>query len=1195
MNQPQQQLLMWNCNGLTRHLPDIQSILLDPCHSSSLASSPLPSPPPPSVLAFVETKCDDSKSLPKIIGYSWFLHPALSTHSGGLAALVHNSYAVSTPTPVPPPLSLSDPTDSSAVLWLQIRPPHSSPFLLAIVYLRPTVPEATVDSLISSIRTAQQHSLPILLVGDFNLKHPDWNPDPSARSAASDKFHSFLEGDFRGDIINSTNASTHLQPTFPSGRSVLDLAVTDTPALVESIEFSPFEFALQSNHRPLQLTLSTSPSAASSPSSGCPRVPWDAKRAGPSDWEAFGRGVSELIPMHFPFSSLTIDRSAPSTPAPTTTHQTAQTTMLFCLTDAAETFIGVKYIQQQSVSWWKHPGVSSAYRCLRDTFAAHLHQRSSIPLRVAYYNARRAWKKIVREAKRESWSQLCDSLQQDPKSRLKWSVFKKSQSSSFAPLSSFCHPDTGALPANRKESLNNLSHAFSQSAIPPPCSYNVTAVQNEIKECLNRLEPDVPLEPHPSNDWTFTPEEVENQCRWQHTNSAPGPDTILPLFLRHGGKELYRALSVLFTFSWYHSILPEQWTQANMMALYKGKGPRNISTSFRPISMTSILIRTFEHLIHLRLSTMLEQSNFLHRHQYGFRKNHSTYDAIFHLLSLIRKEQRFKRAVPVAFLDLKKAFDRVCPDRLMHHLYLANIRGRAARWIRQFVTNRQFRVIDHSTAADWHNMEYGVPQGAVLSPLAFIVFINSAAQLIDQLQQELGCATPPVHIILFADDIAILPDTTHKDWQDNFQKALDKLTQWAAENRMQFSSDKSQIVYFNRARSKLQSLTPAFQLCGFQLEVVRHYPYLGLWLQSNLRWDVHYSHVRAAAKSDAYMIARLIRSSSTPCFPAIRALCMGYLRPRCTYAFALWRPTDKQLRSLQSLFLRPLLRVLSLPWTTNSYAVLTEANCPGFTEYRHYLLLRLLQRYDLLYTQLDQYQQPQQQQQQPPPSPPIRIHPFTISLSTELLLGLPRKDVPKRFHPTSLECLQALQDWNLQWDDLDQPIKSIMLERTYQRYQSTPSRDPTLPTLLRLLKTSPARSHFLYREHGPATSLRCRFRCGRAHTQRYLHSIQRATASDCRHPPCLALNPRPPETIQHILLECPRFDILRSQLQSSLLPLRADLTLPVLLGQVKPTRFKDNATGKRKLDWTTADAILHHTSSFLFSIHSDFLARGIPL
>jgi hypothetical protein len=322
---------------------------------------------------------------------------------------------------------------------------------------------------------------------------------------------------------------------------------------------------------------------------------------------------------------------------------------------------------------------------------------------------------------------------------------------------------------------------------------------------------------------------------------------------------------------------------------------------------------------------------------------------------------------------------------------------------------------------------------------------------------------------------------------------------------------------------------------------------------------------------------------------------MGYLRPRCTYALALWRPTAKQLHSLQSLFLRPLLRVLSLPWSTNTYAVLTEANCPGFAEYRQYLLLRLLQRYDSLHP--DQRQQPQQEQQQQQQVPPSRVHPFVISMSSEHSLGQPREDVPERFHPSSFECLQALHDWNLQSQDLSQPIKAVMMEKTYQHYQSSPSRDPSLPTLLRSLKTSPARSHFLYREFGPATSLRCRFRCGRARPQRYLHSIQRATASDCRHPPCLALNPRPPETIQHILLECPRFDTLRSQLLSSLLPLRADLTLPVLLGQVKPTRSndKDKSTGKRKLDWTIPDAILHHTSSFLFSIHSDFLARGIPL
>ena len=101
------------------------------------------------------------------------------------------------------------------------------------------------------------------------------------------------------------------------------------------------------------------------------------------------------------------------------------------------------------------------------------------------------------------------------------------------------------------------------------------------------------LPSHESDDWTFTPADVEEQCTYQHTDSAPGCDAIPPILLKHAGKSLYAALSSIFTYSWRYAVLPQQWTEANVMALYKGKGARSEPASYRPISMTSIIIRTF--------------------------------------------------------------------------------------------------------------------------------------------------------------------------------------------------------------------------------------------------------------------------------------------------------------------------------------------------------------------------------------------------------------------------------------------------------------------------------------------------------------------------------------------------------------------------------------------------------------------------
>lgn len=632
---------------------------------------------------------------------------------------------------------------------------------------------------------------------------------------------------------------------------------------------------------------------------------------------------------------------------------------------------------------------------------------------------------------------------------------------------------------------------------------------------------------------------------------------------------LYRTLSLLFTYSWHHSVLPRAWRRANVCALYKGKGARTAIGSYRPISVTSVVIRTFEHLIHHQLADRLEQQGYLHPQQFGFRHIHSTYDALLYLHSHLRRYlcRNRKQPVPVAFLDLRKAFDRVSPDRLLYLLsQRAGVNGKAWCWIRSFLTGRQIRTIHQDTCSDWQDIHYGVPQGSVLSPLLFLVFIQEAAEQMrrtstrSQHEQAPASLLDAAHLVCFADDIAIFPrldlHLPFPEWSRIYQRALDCLTRWATDNQMEFSAEKSNIVFFARScrsRKAQRTLAVEWKVGGFQLIPSDTYSYLGLLHHRTLSWKAQFNRVLARATSDAYLISRLIQPDAPPYFPAIRALCMGYLRPRCTYALALWRPTTQQLRQLQSRFLRPLCRLLHLPWSVNHTGLLIEANCPSFFRYRQAQLHQLVIRAGQL----------------PAAHPIRRLWPFESHVSSV------NQRLPSYLHSVGVEAYQTMYQPDPSWAQCTGPhahahTKRHMMELTHRDWLAVPHRDPSDPTPLRSLKPRPGRSLYLYHEPNRDTAtIRARLRLNRAGTQ---VNTDRGTAT-AGPGLCLTCSQRrqqaTSDSVQHIVLECERYQSARQRLSAQLSRLTANISQPIrlpgrppplplsldlILGQPSPTR-----------------------------------------
>ena len=927
-----------------------QALVQSPSHDPSLPSTPL-------LYALVETGSRDPRTPP---GWTHFHQPGPLASDpnkfggGGITLLYHSDCAVQ---PLPSycerisPALLPNCPDSSAVVCAVVRPKHRAAFLLAVVYLPPQCARSPDHLLhltsIIDAASAAHSSLPLLVVGDFNCHHTDWDCPmasqlPSPVTACAHKLAEWIT-DSPLFICNPPATLTrHILLTGGAEqRSVIDLVLSDRPSLVTSVT-QRHACHLRSDHLPftVELTL-TSTAPASRPADSRPRVAWDHHRTAEAWQSCLPQALqTALTPLQPSLSALA--QPLPLGATAQATLDSAYDQLEQTLTSTCTDVVGTKVVRPTSSPWLSLPGVQEARR----EKVAALSAVKSHPSNPAAWShlkvARAQWKKVSSAAKRQCYTELCEQITARD-SKLRWSLLKRAQpTSAFTPLTSITDPTTGSLPNSHAESLDHLCSAFIANGNPPPPS-DLTAyasLKQRVSDWASADNPSIPS--HTSDSWTFTAADVKAQCTRQHINTAPGPDAILPTFLRYAGPTLWAALAAIYTFSWQHSVTPQAWREANVMALYKGSGNKSTAGSFRPISMTSILIRTFEHLIHRRLIAELDGRDYWAPYQFGFRPGHTTTDAILFLLTSIQDTIRRQRAgdgiqCPVLFLDIQKAFDRVDHAILLDRVKAAGITGRAWLWLHSFLSNRRMRCVDASEHSAWQQVEYGVPQGCVLSPLLFLIFIN-------QLQRDILADTNCSHVApaFYADDGALCPNpfdpnppsaaAFETEYTKHLTVAIRHLDQWCQSSRMRFGAEKTQIVVFTLRMTPDTTPFSSLQLCNFTVAVANHYKYLGLYLTTRLTWGDTIRHALKQSRRASALVIRVALASTTVCPAAIRLLVLNYILPSFSYGALFWgKATDlnpAQSTSLQAQLATPLRVSLGLPRTTHQLGTLTLCQVP---------------------------------------------------------------------------------------------------------------------------------------------------------------------------------------------------------------------------------------------------------------------------
>ena len=476
-----------------------------------------------------------------------------------------------------------------------------------------------------------------------------------------------------------------------------------------------------------------------------------------------------------------------------------------------------------------------------------------------YVSIRKKYKDSLKEASKKYNEQLNRTLSQSGVNEKKWwstvnTILGRAGDDSIPPI---LDPSTGCYAKTSKDKAEIFNKFF--------LSHTTVTADGS----------DLPFESEQGTSCSLceisvSVEDVLDQVKAISTNKATGPDNLSAKLLKEAGASIAPVLARLFNMSLRSNIMPKCWKRANVIPIHK-KDSKQSASNYRPISLLPVISKVFEKVVFKYVYNYLHRNSLISYHQSGFKPKDSTINQLAYLYHTFSKALDDKKDVRIIFCDVSKAFDRVWHRGLIYKLNRIGVSGSLLSWFESYLSDRSQRVVIKGQCSEWGEIEAGVPQGSVLGPLLFLVYINDLIEAVD------------CDIKLFADDTTLyISVDDHKVASDTLNRNLCNVKVWANRWLVNFNPEKTEsLVVTNK---KKESYPPVLYNNEPIREVDSH-KHLGLTFNSKLSWSQHIGSLvaRIAKLKDVmlYLKNRLDRYT-------LNNIYITFVRPKLEYACIIW-------------------------------------------------------------------------------------------------------------------------------------------------------------------------------------------------------------------------------------------------------------------------------------------------------------------
>ena len=372
--------------------------------------------------------------------------------------------------------------------------------------------------------------------------------------------------------------------------------------------------------------------------------------------------------------------------------------------------------------------------------------------------------------------------------------------------------------------------------------------------------------------------------------TSHGQDRITNKLLKYIKNEAAWPLTQIINQIFQHGVFPDSMKIAKVMPLYK-KNEKNLFCNYRPVSILSSVSKVFEKIMHNQIYEHFEKLNILYPNQYGFRKNHSTEYAAMELVERIINEMD-KNNMPInIFMDLSKAFDTLDHGILFHKLEYYGFKGPSLELMKCYLSNRTQYVELDNVKSDPMKISCGVPQGSILGPLLFIIYLN-----------DLPSVTKKLKTLIYADDttlFATLNNTNFATIEKKINNELKSICNWLKLNKLSLNIEKTKAMLFHTTNKHVKC--PDIYIDAIKIDFTDEFNFLGLILDKNLNWK---SHVNFIGKKISKTVGIMTKLKNFLPVHALYNIYNALILPHLNYCSSIWGWQSHNLFKIQKKAIR---------------------------------------------------------------------------------------------------------------------------------------------------------------------------------------------------------------------------------------------------------------------------------------------------